>query len=79
MKNFVRRLCSVSATLAVLLPVFAINFATSASAAEPVRLGAAVSLTGNLAKLGQETKQGYELWMEQVNANGGLNVYYIKG
>jgi branched-chain amino acid transport system substrate-binding protein len=78
MKNFVRRLCSVSATLAVLLPVFAINFATSASAAEPVRLGAAVSLTGNLAKLGQETKQGYELWMEQVNANGGLNVAGVK-
>src|ERR1700756_1214576 len=44
------------------------------SAAEPVKLGAAVSLTGNLAKLGAETKAGYELWMEKVNAQGGLNV-----
>jgi branched-chain amino acid transport system substrate-binding protein len=43
-------------------------------AAEPVKLGAAVSLTGNLAKLGAETKAGYELWMEKVNAQGGLNV-----
>jgi branched-chain amino acid transport system substrate-binding protein len=44
------------------------------SAGEPVKLGAAVSLTGNLAKLGAETKAGYELWMEKVNAQGGLNV-----
>jgi branched-chain amino acid transport system substrate-binding protein len=47
---------------------------SAASAAEPVKLGAAVSLTGNLAKLGAETKAGYELWMEKVNAQGGLNV-----
>ena len=40
----------------------------------PVKLGAAVSLTGSLAKLGQETKAGYEVWMEKVNAGGGLNV-----
>lgn len=44
------------------------------SAAESVKLGAAVSLTGSLAKLGTETKAGYELWMEKVNAKGGLDI-----
>ena len=43
-------------------------------AEEAVRLGAAVSLTGSLAKLGAETKAGYEIWMEKVNSQGGLNV-----
>lgn len=55
--------------------ILAANMANAdAAGAEPVKLGAAVSLTGSLAKLGAETKAGYELWMEKVNAQGGLNV-----
>lgn len=45
---------------------------------EPVKLGAAVSLTGSLAKLGAETKAGYEIWMTKVNASGGLTVGGVK-
>src|SRR6185312_9843157 len=48
--------------------------ASAWGAEEPVKLGAAVSMTGSLAKLGAETKAGYELWMEKVNAQGGLTV-----
>jgi branched-chain amino acid transport system substrate-binding protein len=50
----------------------------AAQAADPVKLGAAVSLTGSLAKLGAETKAGYEIWMDKVNASGGLNVAGVK-
>ena len=39
-----------------------------------LKLGAALSLTGSLAKEGALTKQGYQLCQEKVNARGGVNV-----
>jgi branched-chain amino acid transport system substrate-binding protein len=39
-----------------------------------VLFGAPISLTGSTAKEGGLTRDGYELWKETVNANGGLNV-----
>jgi len=44
----------------------------SAESAEPIILGAAVSLTGNLARSGLDQKLGYELWKDSVNARGGI-------
>ncbi len=68
-----------SAAAMVLLLVFASGaFATGqeetkATTAEgPILLGAAVSLTGNLARNGLDQRMGYELWQEQVNAKGGI-------
>ena len=43
-----------------------------AESAEPIILGAAVSLTGNLARSGLDQKLGYELWKDWVNAKGGI-------
>lgn len=42
------------------------------SAAEPIKIGATVSLTGKYAESGKYYEQAYRLWEEQVNANGGL-------
>ena len=49
--------------------------ASEASAAEKIlKLGASVSMTGRLAKEGSYVKDGYTLWMEEVNKRGGIKV-----
>lgn len=39
-----------------------------------IRIGAAVSMTGRLAKEGNLVKKGYETWAEWINGRGGINV-----
>jgi len=49
-------------------------------AAEPIKIGASMSLTGKYARTGVYTKDGYELWAEQINNQGGLlgrNVEFV--
>ena len=41
-------------------------------AADPIRIGVALSQTGNLADSAELYKRGVELWRDQVNARGGL-------
>lgn len=41
---------------------------------QSIRVGAAVSLTGRLAKEGSLVKKGYETWAEWINERGGINV-----
>jgi branched-chain amino acid transport system substrate-binding protein len=43
-----------------------------ALAADPVRIGVALSQSGNLADSGELYKSGVELWKDQINARGGL-------
>ena len=40
----------------------------------PIQIGAALSLTGSLAKEGRLTKNGYEFCQQKVNAGGGVQV-----
>ncbi|MDI6762307.1 MAG: amino acid ABC transporter substrate-binding protein [Thermodesulfobacteriota bacterium] len=52
-----------------------ISFPTFVNSQEAkVRIGAAVSMTGRLAKEGSLVKKGYETWTEWVNGRGGINV-----
>jgi branched-chain amino acid transport system substrate-binding protein len=61
------------ASLALLLLV--LWGGSGAMAAEKVlKLGASVCLTGRLAKEGNYVKDGYTLWMEEVNKKGGIKV-----
>lgn len=39
---------------------------------EPVVIGSAISLSGSLAKEGGLAKQGYDLWLDWINAQGGI-------
>ncbi|ADO44799.1 MAG: amino acid ABC transporter substrate-binding protein [Hydrogenobacter thermophilus] len=55
--------------LAILLVLVSLSFPQ-----DVIKFGAAISLTGKLAKEGQLLKQGYELWKERVNALGGIKV-----
>ncbi len=63
----------LSAVLAV--ATFALATAPARSAAptgKPIVIGAAVSLTGAYADGGKYTLQGYQLWVKEQNAKGGL-------
>lgn len=48
------------------------TFAAPAAAQESVRIGIALSQTGNLADSAKHYFNGVELWRDQVNARGGL-------
>jgi branched-chain amino acid transport system substrate-binding protein len=41
-------------------------------AAEPIKIGMPLALTGPLGSVGQQLKRGGELWAKAQNANGGL-------
>ncbi|WP_346535557.1 amino acid ABC transporter substrate-binding protein [Micromonospora sp. DPT] len=40
----------------------------------PIKVGAAVSETGKFSIEGKATKRGYEMWVDEVNAHGGIDV-----
>lgn len=52
----------------------AVGLAATASAAEPVRIGMSMAKTGDFAAAGAGQLNAYQLWAEQVNAAGGLDV-----
>ena len=45
---------------------------TMVAQAADVVVGASVALTGKYARTGQEQLQGFQMWVEEVNARGGL-------
>jgi branched-chain amino acid transport system substrate-binding protein len=60
--------------IAILAAMLAVGFAGAAQAADPVRIGFSLPLTGVFATAAPSQKNAYEMWRDQVNANGGLNV-----
>ena len=42
-------------------------------AAEPIKLGASVGLTGRLSDSSKYTQEGYLLWVDDINAAGGID------
>ena len=52
--------------------------ARSLPAAETIVIGAPLPLTGALAPEGEKLKLGYELWLEEVEKRGGINVGGVK-
>ena len=56
-----------------MLTVGALASASTADAQGTVKIGVAVSQTGNLADSATPYFKGLELWREQANARGGLN------
>jgi branched-chain amino acid transport system substrate-binding protein len=39
---------------------------------KPIKIGASLPLTGEFSEPGKAAQQGYELWVDTINANGGL-------
>jgi branched-chain amino acid transport system substrate-binding protein len=52
--------------------------ATNTTAQQPIRIGISVSLSGDFSADGKATEQGYQLWADTVNKNGGLLGRQIK-
>ncbi|MEK6710841.1 MAG: amino acid ABC transporter substrate-binding protein [Nitrospinota bacterium] len=52
--------------------IFGVLLASAAWAAEPIRVGVAISATGAYSEAGTRTLQGYELWRKVINQAGGL-------
>ncbi len=46
--------------------------ASASSSSAPISIGASLSLTGDFSADGQAFKQGYQLWVKDVNAAGGI-------
>ena len=54
---------------------FGLMVAASLASAQPtVRIGAPLALSGGLADEGKKQAAAYDLWLERVNAGGGINV-----
>ena len=65
--NFWRRICA-----SALIAVCALIAPTIAKAADPVRVGLSVSLTGGVAPIGKQVLAALQIWRDDVNAKGGL-------
>ena len=46
---------------------------TPVAAADPIKIGASLSLTGRFSDSAKYVQEGYVLWADDVNAKGGLN------
>lgn len=58
----------------IALAALALTASTAAMAADPVRIGFGISRTGEFAPTAAGPLAAYEMWRDQVNAKGGLDV-----
>jgi branched-chain amino acid transport system substrate-binding protein len=63
-----------SLLLAVILTLAACGSSstTGQTNTAPIKIGVSISTSGDFSQDGDATQQGYELWADQVNQNGGL-------
>ena len=45
---------------------------TTTTNTTPIKIGISVSLSGDFSADGKATEQGYQLWADTINKNGGL-------
>ncbi len=62
----------LSRTAAALLVICALIYANAAKAADPIRIGLSVSLTGAVAPIGKQVLTALQIWRDEVNTKGGL-------
>src|SRR5438105_307478 len=71
-----RGLRVVAGGAAVALAVTACGSGSSGSSESsdkgPVTIGISLPLTGDFSQPGGEARKGYEIWRDEINANGGL-------
>jgi branched-chain amino acid transport system substrate-binding protein len=68
----------VYSTLALLVLAACGGTAAPTTTGETIVLGAPLGQTGSLAKESELTKQGYDLWVDWINKQGGINVGGVK-
>lgn len=57
----------------ILVGSLLISCQKGANTAQPIKIGSVLSLTGDLAEYGNRCKEGIDLAVEEINANGGIN------
>jgi branched-chain amino acid transport system substrate-binding protein len=57
---------------AQLLAIVALILPNAATAADPIRVGLSVALTGGVAPIGKQVLAALQVWRDDVNAKGGL-------
>ncbi|MGC1777535.1 MAG: amino acid ABC transporter substrate-binding protein [Xanthobacteraceae bacterium] len=57
---------------AILVAVLMLFVSAAAKAAEPIKVGLSVALTGGVAPIGKQVLAGLTIWRDDVNAKGGL-------
>jgi branched-chain amino acid transport system substrate-binding protein len=67
-----RRALSAAAVVALAVLVVPFGREVAAQQKAPIKVGASLSLTGQLSRSGVEQEHGYKLWLEDVNARGGI-------
>jgi branched-chain amino acid transport system substrate-binding protein len=67
-----RRLRGRISPLAALCAAALVLACAPGSAAEPIKIGLSLSLTGATAPAGRQVQAGLEIWRDHVNARGGL-------
>jgi branched-chain amino acid transport system substrate-binding protein len=72
MKGSYKRVQSLLSRLIVLTASALLMVGAAAQAAEPIKIGFGVSLTGGLASSGKAHLLAMQIWAEEVNAKGGL-------
>jgi len=45
---------------------------SEAASSEPIKIGASIPLTGQFSEQGKAAEEGYKVWQDMINANGGL-------
>ena len=73
--TFIRRLTAVSATGFLVLTAAACGGGDSGGGSdskEPIKIGASLPLTGDFSQPGTAAQQGYQVWEDMINKNGGL-------
>ena len=65
-KKSMRALAALAAVVIILLLPIA------AKAAEPIKVGLSVALTGGVAPIGKQVLTALQIWRDDVNAKGGL-------
>jgi len=58
--------------LSALLVLCALIVPSAANAADPIRVGMTMALTGGVAPIGKQVLAGLQIWRDDVNAKGGL-------
>lgn len=57
----------------MLIAALPFSIGVPARAADPIKIGAALSLSGRFSDSAKYVQEGYQLWMQDVNAHGGIN------
>src|SRR5216684_2081701 len=79
MRRLSRRVLPILALIALLLPIVLTACGSSGNGngtntSKTLLFGAPISLTGSTSTEGHLTLEGYQLWVKEVNAHGGIKV-----